>query len=179
MENIFIPKFITNNKKYVFLDRITNINEPDDYIVSNELMHKILNHYKHINNIFKHYHKFDIHLFTKAFSYYMYLETVNFKTRNINFDNIDNIKIHSITYYIMKYLKKSWSIDDSNIKKIHYPIKYNDKTLKTKNYIYKYYQNKLKKAVYKGNNRLRNYYDNEILGPLIFYDRVDKEDYFN
>ena len=79
MENIFIPKFITNNKKYVFLDRITNINEPDDYIVSNELMHKILNHYKHINNIFKHYHKFDIHLFTKAFSYYMYLKQLILK----------------------------------------------------------------------------------------------------
>ena len=84
-----------------------------------------------------------------------------------------------MSYLIINYLKKSWSIDDNDIKKIHYPIKYNDKSLKTKNYIFKYYQNKFKKAANKGNDRLKNYYDNEILGPLIFYERVDKEDYFN
>ena len=82
-------------------------------------------------------------------------------------------------YLIINYLKKSWSIDDNDIKKIHYPIKYNDKSLKTKNYIFKYYQNKFKKAVYKGSKKLRNYYDNEILGPLIFYERVDTDNYLN
>ena len=106
----------------------------------------------------------------------MYLELVNFKTKNINFNNIN---IYSMAYNIMNYLKKSWSIDDNDIKKIYYPIRYNDKTLKTKNYIFKYYQNKFLKAAIKGNKKLINYYDNKILGPLIFYERVDKENYFN
>ena len=35
------------------------------------------------------------------------------------------------------------------------------------------------KAADKCNSSSRNYYDNEILGHLTFYDRVDNEDYFN
>ena len=75
----------------------------------------------------------------------------------------------------MNYLKKSQSIDDDDIKIIYCLIRYNDKTLKTKNYIYKYYQNKFKKAADKGNCRLRNYYDNEILQTLVFYENLENK----
>ena len=64
-------------------------------------MNEILCHYKHINDLFKTYNKFDMHLFTKAFSYNIHLEAINFKTNNINYKNID---INAITYYIIKYL---------------------------------------------------------------------------
>ena len=106
----------------------------------------------------------------------MYLESVNFKTKNINYDNID---INVMTYHIINYLKKSGSIEEEDILTIYCPCKHNDKTLKTKNYIFKYYTNKFKEAADKDNEKSRNYYDNEVLGHLLFYDRVDRDYFFN
>ena len=56
-----------------------------------------------INEIFKHYPKFDIELYTVSFSYNLYLNSVNFKNHIINYENID---VNSISYYILRYLRK-------------------------------------------------------------------------
>ena len=50
-----------------------------------------------------------MYLFTKAFSYNIYLEANNFKIKNVNYENID---INPITYYIIKYLRRSWDISE-------------------------------------------------------------------
>ena len=60
-----------------------------------------------VYEIFNHYPKFDIEIYTLSFTYNLYLNSVNFKTHNIDYDNIN---INSISYYIIKYLRKAWDI---------------------------------------------------------------------
>ena len=143
MENIPIS---SDYEKYKLLTSIIKYDLSEEINVPEKLMNEVLCHYKHINDSFKTYHKFDVHLFTKAFSYNMYLEATNFKTNNINYENID---INAITYYVIKYFKRSWDISDDDLYQIYCPSNYNKKTLLTRNYIYKYYTKNLQEAVKK------------------------------
>ena len=107
-------------------------------------------------------------LFTKAFSYNLYLEANNFNTDDVDYSDIC---ITSIAYNIIKYLKKSWEINKEDIKKVPYfhpEYKNNRKTRLTRNYIYKYYTRKLTKAVYNKDIELQNYYFKEILRLLVY-----------
>ena len=63
--------------------------------------------------IFNHYQNFDIEIYTLSFTYNLYLSSVNFKTHTIDYDNFT---INSISYYIMKYLRKAWDIKKQDIK---------------------------------------------------------------
>ena len=49
-----------------------------------------------------------MYLFTKAFSYNLYLEANNFNTDDVDYGGI---YITSIAYNIIKYLKNSWEIN--------------------------------------------------------------------
>ena len=49
-------------------------------------------------------------IITKSFTYNLYLSSVNFKTHIVNYDNVN-----SISYYIMKYLRKAWDIEKQDI----------------------------------------------------------------
>ena len=103
-ENINIPNFGVDGK-YIILFSIIKYDLTDDFIVPKKLKNEILEHYNYIDNLFKSYPKFDMYLFTKFFSYNIYLEANNFKTKDVDYENID---IKPITYYIIKYLRKSW-----------------------------------------------------------------------
>ena len=65
-----------------------------------------------------------MYLFTKFFSYNIYLKGNNFKTKDVDYENID---INPITYYIIKYLRKSWEISTDALNLIHCPCNYNKK----------------------------------------------------
>ena len=174
MKNINIPNFIMIDN-YMILTYITKYDTTDDFYVPDNLVDRILEYYKMIEDLFKVYSRFDIHVFTKAFSYNLYLEACNFNTDEIDYDNIC---LSSIAYNILKYLKKSWEIKKEDLKKIPYFHSYyknNRKTRLTRNYIYKYYTNKILKAVNDDNITSRHYYDNEILGLLIYYDNLENK----
>ena len=113
------------------------------------------------------------------FSYNIYLEANNFKTKNVDYENVDyeNIDINPITYYIMKYLRKSWEISKDVLNLIHCPCNYNKKTLLTRNYIYKYYTKKFIEAIKSDDINSRHYYDNKILVNLSFYDNLKKGEF--
>ena len=86
---------------------ITKIDTSEDFIIEDDLYYDILDNYKKVYAIFHNYPKFDFELYTLSLSYNLYLNSVNLKTRNIDYDNIN---INSISYYIMKYLRKAWGI---------------------------------------------------------------------
>ena len=172
-ENINIPNFGVDGK-YVMLYSIIKYDLSEEIILPKKLKKEILEHYKHINDLFKSYPKFDMYLFTKFFSYNIYLEANNFKTKNVNYENID---INPITYYIIKYLRKSWEISEDALNLIHCPCNYNKKTQLTRNYIYKYYTKKFIEALKNDDIYSRHYYDNEILGHLLFYDNLQKGEF--
>ena len=172
-ENINIPNF-NDNGKYVMLYSIIKYDLFEEIILPKKLKKEILEHYKHINDLFKSYPKFDMYLFTKFFSYNIYLEANNFKTKDVNYENID---INPITYYIIKYLRKSWEISKDDLKLIHCLYSYNKKTQLTRNYIYKYYTRKFMKAIKNDDIKSRHYYDNKILIHLTFYENIEKGDF--
>ena len=172
-ENTNIPYF-NDNGKYVMLYSIIRYDLSEEIILPKKLKKEILEHYKHINDLFKSYPKFDMYLFTKFFSYNIYLKANNFKTKNVDYENID---INPITYYIIKYLRKSWEISKDALNLIHCPCSYNKKTQLTRNYIYKYYTKKFIEALKNDDIYSRHYYDNEILGHLLFYDNLEKGDF--
>ena len=134
-KNINIPNFGVDGK-YIMLYSIIKYDLSQEFILPKKLEKEILEHYKHINDLFKSYPKFDMYLFSKFFSYNIYLEANNFKIKKVDYENTD---INPITYYIMKYLRKSWEISKDVLKLIHCPCNYNKNTLLTRNYIYKYY----------------------------------------
>ena len=172
MKNINIPNFIKIDN-YMALTFITKYDFSEEFDVPDNLIDRILQYYKTIEEIFKIYPRFDIHVFTKAFSYNLYLEACNFNTDEVNYDNIC---LSSIAYNILKYLRKSWEIKKEDLKKIPYFHSYyknNRKTRLTRNYIYKYYEGKFLKAIKEDDINSRHYYDNEILGPLIYYDNLE------
>ena len=115
-----------------------------------------------------------MYLFTKFFSYNIYLEANNLKTKDVNYENID---INPITYYILKYLEKAWEISKDDLSLIHCPCNYNKKTLLTRNYIYKYYTRKFMKAIKNDDIKSRHFYDNKILIHLTFYENIEKGDF--
>ena len=82
--------------------------------------------------------------------------------------------INCIQYYkISKRIEGDKKEDLKKIPYFHSYYKNNRKTRLTRNYIYKYYTNKFLKAVKDDNITSRHYYDNEILGPLIYYDNLE------
>ena len=87
---------------------ITRIDSSEDFIIPEKLYYDVVDNYKKVYEIFNHYPKFDIEIYTLSFTYNLFLNSVNFKTRNIDYDNIN---INSISYYIMKYLRKAWGIE--------------------------------------------------------------------
>ena len=143
MENTNIPNF-DDDGKYSILYSIIKYDLSEEIILPEKLKKEILEHYKHINDLFKSYPKCDMYLFTKCFSYNIYLKANNFKTKDVDYENID---INPITYYIIKYLRKSWGISEDALNRIHCPCNYNKKTLLTRNYIYKYYTKNLWKLL--------------------------------
>ena len=77
-----------------------------------------------------------MYVFTKAFSYNLYLEANNFNTDDVDYRDIC---ITSIAYNIIKYLRKSSGINKEDIKKVpyfHREYKNNRKTRLTRYYIY-------------------------------------------
>ena len=122
-ENTNIPYF-NDNGKYVMLYTIIKYGLFEEIILPKKLKKEILEHYKQINDLFKSYPKFDMYLFTKFFSYNIYLKANNFKTKDVDYKNID---INPITYYIIKYLRKSWEISKDDLKLIHCLCNYNKK----------------------------------------------------
>ena len=110
-ENTNIPNF-DDDGKYIMLYSIIKYDLSEEIILPKKLKKEILEHYKHINDLFKSYPKFDMYLFTKFLSYNIYLKANNFKTKDVDYENID---INPITYYIMKYLRKSWEIDRKSV----------------------------------------------------------------
>ena len=72
---------IDDDGKYIMLYSITKYDLSEVIILPKKLKKEILKHYKHINDLFKSYPKFDMYLFTKAFNYNIYLEANNFKTK--------------------------------------------------------------------------------------------------
>ena len=123
-ENTNIPYF-KDNGKYVMLYSIIRYDLFEEIILPKKLKKEILEHYNYIDNLFKSYPKFDMYLFTKFFSYNIYLEANNLKTKDVDYENID---INPITFYIIKYLRKSWGISKDDLKLIHSPCSYNKKT---------------------------------------------------
>ena len=113
MKNINIPNFIKIDN-YMALTFITKYDFSEEFDVPDNLIDRILEYYKVIKDLFNIYPRFDIHVFTKAFSYNLYLEACNFNTDEVNYDNIC---LSSIAYNILKYLKKSWYIKKKTLKK--------------------------------------------------------------
>ena len=77
----------------------------------------------------------------------------------------------------MKYLRKAWDIEKQDIEKLKdskESFKPNAKTRLTRNFIFDYYTAQFIEAVKNGDNKTRHYYDNEILGNLISYDKLSK-----
>ena len=142
-ENTNIPYF-NDNGKYVMLYSIKKYDLFEEIILPKQLEEEILEHYNYIDNLFKSYPRFDMYLFTKFFSYNIYLKANNFKTKDVYYKNVDIIPI---TYYIIKYLRKSWEISKDDLKLIHCSCSYNKKTQLTRNYIYKYYTKKFIEAL--------------------------------
>ena len=78
---------------------ITRNDTSEDLIIHEKLYYDVVDSYKKVYEIFNHYKNFDIEIYTLSFTYNLYLNSVNFKTCNIDYDNIN---INSISYYIMK-----------------------------------------------------------------------------
>mgnify|MGYP006354033485 FL=1 len=170
MKNINIPNFETIGG-YVMLLDITKHDYTEEFKIPNNLYNKIITYYNMIKDLYKVYPKFNMYLFTKAFSYNLYLEANNFNTDNVDYNNIC---IASIAYNIIKYLRKSWEINKEDIKKVPYfhPEYINNrKTRLTRNYIYKYYTRKLTKAFLNKDKESENYYK-VILDNLVLYDNL-------
>ena len=106
---------------------ITRIDTPEDFIIPEKLYYDVVDNYKKVYEIFNHYQNFDIEIYTLSLTYNLYLNSVNFKTHIVNYDNIN---INSISYYIMKYLRKAWGIKKQDIQKlINDSFKHYKKTL--------------------------------------------------
>ena len=151
---------------------ITRNDTSEDFIIPEKLFYVVVDNYKKVYEIFNHYQNFDIEIYTLSFTYNLYLSSVNFKTHNIDYDNIN---INSISYYIMKYLRKAWDIKKKDIlklKELNDSFKPNKNTILTRNCIYDYYTDKFIEAVKNEDYKSKHYYDNEILGNLNFYDNV-------
>ena len=174
MKNINIPNF-EKNGRYVMLLSIIKHDYTNEFTRPDNLYDKIITYYNMIKDLYQIYPRFDMYLFTKAFSYNLYLEANNFNTDEVDYSDIC---ITSIAYNIIKYLRKSWEINKEDIKKVpyfHHEYKNNRKTRLTRNYIYKYYTRKLMKALYNNDIVLRNYYDNEILRTQVFYENLQNK----
>ena len=74
----------------------------------------------------------------------------------------------------MKYLRKGWGIKKRDIQKLYGYFKSNAKTRLTRNFIFDYYTDKFIEAVKNDDNYTRHYFDIEILGNLISYDKLSK-----
>ena len=109
------------------------------FIIPEKLYYDVVDNYKKVYEKFNHYPNFDIEIYTLIFTYNLYLNSVHFKTRNIDYDNID---INSISYYIMKYLRKAWGTEKQDIEKLNglkdlkESFKPNAKTGLTRNFIF-------------------------------------------
>ena len=110
--------FCTANFKHIkindveidtLLYSITRNDTSCDFVITIKLYYDIIDNYKKVYEICNHYPKFDIEIYTLSFTYNLYLNSVNFKTCNIDYDNIN---INSISYYILKYLRKAWGINN-------------------------------------------------------------------
>ena len=171
MKNINIPNF-EKIGRYVMLLSIIKHDYTDEFTIPDNLYDKIITYYNMIKDLYQIYPRFDMYLFTKAFSYNLYLEANNFNTDEVDYSDIC---ITSIAYNIIKYLKKSWEINKEDIKKVpyfHQEYKNNRKTRLTRNYIYKYYTRKLTKAILNKDKESQDYFFKEILEKLVFYDNL-------
>ena len=72
MKNINIPNF-EEIDGYVILISIIKYDFNEEFIIPNYLYDKILTYYNLIRDLCKIYPRFDMYLFTKAFSYNLYL----------------------------------------------------------------------------------------------------------
>ena len=174
MKNINIPYF-EKVGGYIMLLSIIKYDYTNEFAILDNLYNKIITYFNMIKDLYKMYPKFNMYIFTKAFSYNLYLEANNFNTDDVDYSDIC---ITSIAYNITKYLRKSWEINKEDIKKVpyfHHEYKNNRKTRFTRNYIYKYYTRKLMEAVNNNDTELRDYYNNEILRTLVFYENLQNK----
>ena len=138
---------INEVKIRTLLYSITRNDTSEDFMIPEKLYYDVVDNYKKVYEIFNHYPKFDIEIYTSSFTYNLYLNSVNFKTRSIDYDNIN---INSISSYIMKYLRKAWGIEKQDIAKLNdskESFKTNAKTRLTRNFIFDYYTAKFIEAV--------------------------------
>ena len=103
MKNINIPNYIRVDE-YKILNSITKYDDTEEFTVPYYLIDKMINYFNDIKEIFKIYPKFDMYIFSKAFSYNFYLEACNFNTLEVDYDDIC---LSSIAYNIINYLKNS------------------------------------------------------------------------
>ena len=113
MKNINIPNYIRVDE-YKILNSITKYDDTEEFTVPYYLIDKMINYFNDIKEIFKIYPKFDMYIFSKAFSYNFYLEACNFNTLEVDYDDIC---LSSIAYNIINYLRNSWDIEKEDLKK--------------------------------------------------------------
>ena len=87
MKNINIPYF----KKvggYIMLLSIIKHDYTNEFAIPYNLYNKIMTYFNMIKDLYKLYPKFNMYLFTKAFSYNLYLEANNFNTDDVDYNDI-------------------------------------------------------------------------------------------
>jgi hypothetical protein len=146
------------------------------YKTSRYLRERIKDHYKYIHDIFNKYPSFDMDLFTHSFSYSLYLQSVNFRTGEVNYN--DEINLNVISYNIIKYLKKSLEITEHDLHRLYVPyIIFNKrKNNLTRNFIYNYYKEEFNDARDNEECTLQDYYDSAILDRLQYYNKLVDRD---
>ena len=78
----------------------------------------------------------------------------------------------------MKYLRKAWGIkkqDIDKLKGLKDSFKPNAKIILTRNFIYDYYTAKFIGEIREEDSESKHYFDNEILGNLMFFGNLSKK----